>query len=171
MASRLANNRSNRVVFGHWGREVPEDVVLCRTGKTVTEIHCHGGEAAAGRIQADVESLGGRRESWPEMLERTEGKFRREWTEAISKATTKRTAGILLRQRELFPKQSTLAKHDWPRPALTFKPFFKDRRFIGVGEVRPASRPALGSCARRAAERGEVEPHQCPGGICPLDCL
>ncbi len=119
----LGEQLLNRVVFGHWGREVPEDVVICRTAEHVTEIHCHGGEAAAARIQSDVESTGGRREIWPEMLERTEGKFHREWTESLSKATTKRTAGILLRQRELFPQtirdlQSLIADSDEDRQAL-----------------------------------------------------
>ncbi len=116
----LGEHDLNRVVFGHWGREVPEDVVICRTAEDVAEIHCHGGDAAAGRILRDVESLGGRRETWPAMLERTEGKFHREWTEAVSQATTKRTAGILLRQRELFPQairelQSLIAaaRTDW----------------------------------------------------------
>ena len=94
----------DRIIFGHWGHEVPEDVVLCRTAETITEIHCHGGEAAAGRIGRDLESLGSQKEAWADMLERTLGVFEREWTEAISKATTQRTAGILLRQRELFPE-------------------------------------------------------------------
>lgn len=94
----------NRIVFGQWGQEVPEDVVLCRVEETVTEIHCHGGEVAAGRIQRDLESQGSRRETWPEMLERTEGPFLREWTEAVTQATTGRTARILLKQRDVFPQ-------------------------------------------------------------------
>lgn len=100
----LSEQAIDRIVFGQWGRELPEDVVICRTAESVTEIHCHGGEAAAGRIQADLESRGCQREPWPEMLERTKGSFHREWTEALSKSTTQRTAGILLRQRELFPR-------------------------------------------------------------------
>ena len=100
----ISEQAIDRIVFGRWGREVPEDVVICRTAEAVTEIHCHGGEAAAGRIQADLESAGCQREPWPEMLERTEGQFHREWTEALSKSTTQHTAGILLRQRERFPK-------------------------------------------------------------------
>ena len=119
----LGEQSLNRLVFGQWGREVPEDVVICRTAENVTEIHCHGGEAAAARIEADVESTGGRRETWPEMLQRTEGTFHREWTEAVSKATTKRTAGILLRQLKLFPQairelQSLIAETDEDFPAV-----------------------------------------------------
>lgn len=94
----------NRVVFGHWGREVPEDVVLCRTAETVVEIHCHGGDVASSRIQQDLESRGCRSEFWPDMLERTEGVFQREWTESLAKTTTQRTAGILLSQRKWLPQ-------------------------------------------------------------------
>ena len=94
----------NRVAFGHWGREVSEEVVLCRTSENVAEIHCHGGDAAADRIHRDLKSQGAETESWPEMLQRTEGIFLREWAEAIAKATTQRTAELLLAQRELFPQ-------------------------------------------------------------------
>jgi tRNA modification GTPase len=93
----------NRVIFGHWGREIPEEVVLCRTAENVAEIHCHGGEAAAGRILSDLQSLGCQKELWPEMLKRTKGTFQSEWIQSLSKATTARTAGILLRQGEHFP--------------------------------------------------------------------
>ncbi len=103
----------DRIVFGHWGHAVPEDVVLCRTAEAITEIHCHGGEAAAGRIQNDLASLGGQKEAWADMLERTESVFEREWTEAISKATTERTAGILLLQRERFPKAIAMLRESF----------------------------------------------------------
>src|SRR5437879_1860871 len=39
-----------RVVFGYWGSEPAEEVVVCRRGERATEIHCHGGAAAARRI-------------------------------------------------------------------------------------------------------------------------
>lgn len=100
----LSEQPINRIVFGLWGREVPEEIVLCRTADTITEIHCHGGEAASGRIQRDLQSQGSQRETWQDMLDRTEGTFQREWIEAISKTTTQRTAGILLCQRKLFPQ-------------------------------------------------------------------
>lgn len=105
-----ANGRSledhplNRVVFGHWGRDVPEDVVICRTHDTIVEIHCHGGDVASARIQQDLESRGCQRELWPDMLERTEGKFHREWTASLAQATTQRTAGVLLSQKKLLPE-------------------------------------------------------------------
>lgn len=109
----LSEQPINRIVFGHWGQKVPEEVVLCRTAMATTEIHCHGGEAAAGRIERDLESLGIAKESWTTMLERTQGLFQREWTEAVSKATTDRTAGVLLRQRELFPKAILNLREHW----------------------------------------------------------
>ncbi len=99
----LSGQALNRVVFGHWGRDVTEEVVLCRVTQEVIEIHCHGGEAAAARIQSHLETTGCQSEPWPVMIERTQGLFEREWTQAISQATTKRTAEILLRQRELLP--------------------------------------------------------------------
>src|SRR5262245_4703368 len=38
-----------RIVFGRWGRAAEEDVVICRVTDQLTEICCHGGEAAVRR--------------------------------------------------------------------------------------------------------------------------
>ncbi|MCA9071161.1 MAG: 50S ribosome-binding GTPase [Planctomycetaceae bacterium] len=108
----------NRVVFGHWGREVPEDVVICRTAETLVEIHCHGGDVASSRIQQDLESYGCQRELWPDLLERTEGVYHREWTESLVKTTTQRTAAILLSQKKLLTQfLQELQSEECPRIA------------------------------------------------------
>lgn len=87
-----------RVVFGHWGDVLVEEIVVCRIDERCVEIHCHGGEAAARRILADLERAGATLQHWQQMLAHTDGSFAAECTEALTRATTFRTATILLEQ-------------------------------------------------------------------------
>ena len=48
----------NRIAFGTVGDTPSEDVVVCRIQPDVLELHCHGGEAALGRIVADLAPRG-----------------------------------------------------------------------------------------------------------------
>lgn len=95
----VAKQPPNRIVFGRWGHEAAEDVVVCRTAETVVEIHCHGGDAAARRILLDLESAGCCIESWFEMLVRTQGLFEAELAAAASNCATERTALLMLEQQ------------------------------------------------------------------------
>src|SRR5262245_54471533 len=54
----LAQQALGRLVFGRWGREPGEEVVVCRHDETTTDIHCHGGDAASSRILADLAAAG-----------------------------------------------------------------------------------------------------------------
>lgn len=95
----LAEQTIGRIVFGHWGGPVSEEVVICRVGERSTEIHCHGGEAAARRILNDLESVGCTVQSWQEALGQTTPLLEAECTAALTRATTLRTAEILLEQQ------------------------------------------------------------------------
>ncbi|MCH7686294.1 MAG: 50S ribosome-binding GTPase [Planctomycetes bacterium] len=103
---RAANGKSlsqqtiDRVVFGHWGTDdTTEEVVLCRTDVETVEIHCHGGDAAVGRILNDLESIGCRIQTWQQRQQETLGAFEGECLEALTQATTLRTARVLLEQQ------------------------------------------------------------------------
>ncbi len=143
---------ADRPIFGYWGSQTAEEVVLCRCvaqrqdpeerskagreaedvvagksgGQTASatdgneannrraanghrppvaesvEIHCHGGRAAVERILADLRSTGVTVRPWKELIRRSEGLFHAEWTEALSQATTLRTAAILQGQLEAW---------------------------------------------------------------------
>ena len=43
-----------RIVFGYWGADPSEEVVICRLSDQELEIHCHGGLAAAQIGRAHV---------------------------------------------------------------------------------------------------------------------
>jgi tRNA modification GTPase len=111
----IADQPINRIVFGHWGTEIKEEVVLCRTGETALEIHCHGGDVAARRIFTDLESLGVQIQSWQAQQQQLTGSFETELLEALSKTTTQRTAQIVLEQRSglLKTELQFLSQVEW----------------------------------------------------------
>ncbi len=88
------------VCYGTWGTETPESVVLCRTEAELTEIHCHGGSAAVARIVADLKA---RNCTTAEAVKSGPGLIEEECREALIRATTLRTADILLQQLETLP--------------------------------------------------------------------
>ncbi len=97
----FAGRTINRITFARWGTAHPEDVVICRTSETEFEIHCHGGPAAVERIRFDLAQQAGR--GWTELSEGSPGAggqgdlIAAAW-EAVSRATTLRTADLLLHQ-------------------------------------------------------------------------
>ncbi len=92
----------NRVTYGTWGREFPEDVVVCRTSETTTEIHCHGGRAAIERILQDLEMLGISRPGTGDALTESDGSLADECRQSLIAATTLRAADLLLPQAKLL---------------------------------------------------------------------
>jgi tRNA modification GTPase len=89
----------NRVSFGRWGHDVPEDVVVCRISAEVVEIHCHGGAAAVRRVLNDLAQRGCRIISWQDLAAAGANRIDSESTIALTQATTLRTARILLEQQ------------------------------------------------------------------------
>ncbi|MSR57564.1 MAG: GTP-binding protein [Planctomycetaceae bacterium] len=94
----VAQQPVGRIVFGRWGHEPTEEVVVCRHDLLTTEIHCHGGDAAVRRILADLETVGCRTIPWTEQFTREQGPLAAECLQALSQATTLRSADILLDQ-------------------------------------------------------------------------
>jgi len=95
----IAEQAVGRIVFGHWGRDPAEEVVLCRRDDATIDIHCHGGDAAVRRILTDIEQAGGRTESWRELNAAMNGPFATECAEALSRAATLCAANVLLDQQ------------------------------------------------------------------------
>jgi tRNA modification GTPase len=94
----LSTQPAGRVIFGRWGADAAEDVVVCIIDEQTVEIHCHGGEAAAARILGDLANAGCLITPWQEMVRITRGVLEAELLEALAQATTRRTAEILLEQ-------------------------------------------------------------------------
>ena len=97
----IREQRVDRILFGHWiSGAHREEVVVIRDGKAV-EIHCHGGLAASERILAALAAAGCTIEAWPDRTHRVAAStIQAEADIALAQATTKRTAAILLAQRE-----------------------------------------------------------------------
>lgn len=77
-----------------------EEVVVCRTSQQRIEVHCHGGQAAVAAIVGDLQQQGCvLQDSWPDAVsDRDAGPVQLEALAAMSRATTERTARILLDQ-------------------------------------------------------------------------
>lgn len=95
----------NRICFGRWGREAPEEIVACRIAEDAAELHCHGGDAAVARIVADLRSRGMACSKSPfapqkDVRSRNERQIEAGCRAAISCASTMRTADILWQQCE-----------------------------------------------------------------------
>ena len=94
----LSQQELRRIAFGRWGRENAEEIVVSRLSDETLELHCHGGDAAVRRIMDDLQRAGCAVVSWQsQMIARGES-LDAECVDALSRATTWRTAEILLEQ-------------------------------------------------------------------------
>lgn len=96
----LSQQKVDRIYYGHWGTEIVEDLVICRTDEVTVEVNCHGGLAAPRRILNDLESAGFEILTWQEQLCETIRPFDVECQVALTKSPTERTALWLLRQEQ-----------------------------------------------------------------------
>lgn len=98
----IQQQRPERIVFGHWtSGSHREEVIVIRDAASGVEIHCHGGVAAAERILTALASAGCAIESWQKQVERlASSTIEAEADLALACCTTRRTASILLAQRE-----------------------------------------------------------------------
>jgi tRNA modification GTPase len=98
----LSQQPRDRIVFGHWGAgDRREEVLLLRGEGDSLEIHCHGGAAASARVVAALVAAGCQLEPWQEWLGRAHDfPIAVEADHALTQATTRRTAALLLQQRQ-----------------------------------------------------------------------
>ncbi len=156
-----ANGRSlidqpiGRIVYGVWGEEQGEDLVIHRREEEALEIHCHGGHQSSAQIVADLVAVGctlvdarlwlaGGCESAIAVAARL----------ALAKATTLRTATILLDQyqgaleRELKTIDAQLVEKDFVGASVRLERLLDDAAF-GLHLTEPwrvviAGRPNVG---------------------------
>lgn len=89
----------HRVIFGRFGPEPGEEVIVRLHSPQSLEIHCHGGQGAVARIQTLLARRGWRPAGWQEWLARNQpNPLRRQAIEALAQAPTRRTAAILVDQ-------------------------------------------------------------------------
>jgi len=92
---------SGRIVFGRWdvGHGKGEELIVCRRGHDVVDVHCHGGRTARRRIVDSLVAVGCREIEWQTMAFLCEETpIRAEARVALAAARTARTAAILLAQ-------------------------------------------------------------------------
>ncbi len=95
----LSQRPLNNIVYGRWGAEPAEDVIVCRGASDQIEIHCHGGAAASQRIIDDLSSAGVINVHWSEFHKQCEPSPTRAAAHlALASCITQRTASILLDQ-------------------------------------------------------------------------
>lgn len=94
----LTEFEPGRIVFGRW-RPTGEEVVVCRRCGDVVEVHCHGGTAAAAAILETLAAHGAiQRDALDDERQRLGDPLAAEALAALARATTRRTAAILLDQ-------------------------------------------------------------------------
>jgi tRNA modification GTPase len=97
--ARLADRPLGRIVYGRWGDEPAEDVIVCRRDAACVEVHCHGGRTAAQRIVDDLLTAGVQEQPWTQWIAAHESSpIRAAAGIALAQAATLRTAEILLDQ-------------------------------------------------------------------------
>lgn len=95
----LSQQPVGRLCYGHWTSDsTSEDVVVCRTAESTVEVSCHGGRAAVNRILDSLKAEEASIVDWQTQQATISSPFDLELAEAISQATTTRTATILLEQ-------------------------------------------------------------------------
>jgi tRNA modification GTPase len=121
---RAANGRSlaaqpiDRVCFGRWGADPGEEIVVCRITTDLIEISCHGGSAAVARIVRDLGQRGCRSTAWQDVLRESYSPIAAECLEALTRASTFRTAAILLEQSSRLLELTIAALFELDSPAL-----------------------------------------------------
>jgi tRNA modification GTPase len=97
--SSLIDRPLMRIVYGRWGSDPAEDVIVCRRNEQCVEVHCHGGQSAMRRIIDDLLNRDSREESWHHWVAGHESSaIRAAARQELARATTARSAEILLDQ-------------------------------------------------------------------------
>lgn len=98
---RLSEQPPDRIVFGHWSSgNHREEVIIVRGNNGALEVHCHGGAAAVARIVDAMVAAGCRQLPWTEWIaEDRRDPIAVDAEIALAQAPTRRTAAILLDQR------------------------------------------------------------------------
>jgi tRNA modification GTPase len=110
----LADQPHDRICFGSWTSESdaslkdaevsdPEEVVVQRRDEETVEVCCHGGPTAVERILSDLRQLRIATVPWHEQIAAASTSLEAELQDAVTRATTRRTALKLLEQQSILP--------------------------------------------------------------------
>jgi tRNA modification GTPase len=95
----VASQPVNRILYGRWGGSQGEDIILCRQSVGQCEIHCHGGTQSAAALIGSLTAAGCQEITWQQWnATQQRNLLAAEALEALSRASTLRTAAILLEQ-------------------------------------------------------------------------
>lgn len=95
----LSRQTTGKLCYGHWVTDLArEDVVVCRIDESTVEVSCHGGRAAVTRILNSLKLAGVSIEDWQSQQAAITSPFDAELADALSQATTIRTAAMLADQ-------------------------------------------------------------------------
>jgi tRNA modification GTPase len=92
----LTEQQLRRIVFGRWGIDDVEELVICRLDVDQFEIHCHGGEAAVQRVLNDLSNAGCEIVDWRDQVASNSDCIQAECLDVLSRTTTPRTCRIAL---------------------------------------------------------------------------
>lgn len=91
-----------KIYVGVWHGGAPEEcgeeLVVCRTAENCFEIHCHGGQVAVDNIIAALAACECVSQPWASAATTQQPAWKRHALQALTQATTERTALILLDQ-------------------------------------------------------------------------
>ena len=109
-----------RIVYGHWGTEDGEDLVVCRKAPDEVEVHCHGGSQSVAIVVSQLVSAGCREIPWRQWIaDLQDCPITCEAQIALAESISSRTALILLEQyqgalrRELEAILALIANEDF----------------------------------------------------------
>jgi tRNA modification GTPase len=95
----LASLPFGQIVFGRWGAEPGEGLVVVGRGPEHVEIHCHGGNAAVAAVLDTLTQAGCETTPWQAWAhDGRRDRIEAEALECLARAATERTAAILLDQ-------------------------------------------------------------------------
>ena len=138
----LDQQPAERISFGRWLAADGEEVVVCRRGDDAVEVHCHGGHAAVRAALDSLTSQGAREgDAADSLAEPGECLLRQQARVALAKATTSRTALILLDQfNGSLPRaiEACLAKLNAGESVAADLQTLLDRWQVGRRLVEPA---------------------------------
>ncbi len=100
----VSGRPNQRLLYGHW-KPTAEDVILIRKSSQAFEIHCHGGKAAPATIMGSLKKHGFRALQPIELATAIhQSGWKAQIANAISQATTERSALLLLHQYSIADK-------------------------------------------------------------------
>ena len=102
IGKRKFKNVEKQLTYGHWN-STGEDLLVVASGQQTYEIQSHGSDAAVAAIKADLAGQGVTEQQPLDYPPLSSARFKSDIEALLSKASTQRTAELLLRQWHILP--------------------------------------------------------------------